>query len=341
MAIGWRFIKCETIPYPSEWYQVLKEAPNLTGHQLNLLDNRFGSFVGGLAAEFCNKTGQTPELIGWHGHTVFHDPEQRSTCQIGHGGALAAIARIPVITQFRQIDLSLGGQGAPLAPLADKLLLDEADFYINLGGISNISFADRDGTLRSFDVCPCNQILNRLANETGHEYDDEGKLAAQGTLKDKLLNKLNELTYYQLQPPKSIDNNWVMQSVWPIVDMADGTINDKLSTFTNHIAWQIAQVIIDNHTNYNQTARIMITGGGAFNRYLIQLLHQNLKRINHEIILPSAQLIQFKEAALMGLMAYLFIKGLENVFCEATGSSEDHIGGCLFQAPGNPKIIYA
>ncbi|MCB0687444.1 MAG: anhydro-N-acetylmuramic acid kinase [Saprospiraceae bacterium] len=338
--MGWRFIKCKTIAYPDEWYEILRESPQLSGHQLNLLDNRFGYFVGLQAADFCKEHNLNPELVGWHGHTVFHDPAQRSTCQIGHGAALAAAVRIPVVTQFRQMDLSLGGQGAPLAPLADKMLLDQADFYLNLGGISNISFEDEAGKLRSFDISPCNQVLNRLANEMGKEYDPEGSLAAMGTSDMTLFNELNALPYYSAPSPKSIDNNWVTNTVWPIVQANQRSIHDKLATFSQHIAWQIAQVVLNNHKNQPHPAVIYITGGGAFNKYLIDQINQNLQRINREIILPSSELIQFKEAALMGLMAYLFVKGLENVYSDVTGSSEDHIGGCLFQAPGNPKLIY-
>lgn len=238
------------------------------------------------------------------------------------------------------MDLALGGQGAPLAPLADKLLLEEADFYLNLGGISNISFLDDNSRLRSFDVCPCNQILNRLANELDKEYDPEGSLAEKGRLDSNLLTQLNSLVYYAQPAPKSIDNNWVMKEVWPIVDSSTGSVFDKLATFSQHIAFQIARTIIENHKSQPQPAKILVTGGGAFNTFLIKQLHQNLERINRNIILPSPELIQFKEAALMGLMAYLFVKGYENIYSDVTGSSEDHIGGCLFQAPGNPKIIY-
>jgi anhydro-N-acetylmuramic acid kinase len=318
----------------------LKAAPGLSGHQLNLLDNRFGYFVGTIASTFCQRHKIKPELVGWHGHTVFHDPEQQSTCQIGHGGALAAAARLPVITQFRQIDLSLGGQGAPLAPLADKMLLEQADFYLNLGGISNIAFIDRDGHLRSFDVCPCNQILNRLANQIDMEYDSEGRVAAGGSLLPSLLKELNDFEFYKQSPPKSIDNNWVMGKVWPVIEKADGSIGDKLATVSHHIAWQISQVILLHNKLHQQPTTVVITGGGAYNAFIVQLIDQYLERINHQIELPSKDLIEFKEAALMGLMAYLFVKGLENVFSDVTGSSEDHIGGCLFQAPGSPKIIY-
>lgn len=296
--------------------------------------------MGDLAAKFCLDYSLKPELIGWHGHTVFHDPDQKSTCQIGHGGAVAAASRIPVVTQFRQIDLSLGGQGAPLAPLADTLLLDEAEFYLNLGGISNISFHDHEGILRSFDVSPCNQILNMLANETGQDYDPEGSMAAGGKVIQSLLIQLNQLDYYQQAPPKSIDNNWVMKVVAPLVRNADGQVSDKLATFSHHIAWQIAQVILNNPKNLQNPITIMATGGGAYNAFLINLIDSYLERIKRQIVLPSRQLIEFKEAALMGLMAYLFVKGMENVYSDVTGSSEDHIGGCLFQAPGNPKMIY-
>jgi anhydro-N-acetylmuramic acid kinase len=296
--------------------------------------------VGTIASSFCQKHLVKPELVGWHGHTIFHDPDQQSTCQIGHGGALAAAAKVPVITQFRQIDLSLGGQGAPLAPLADKMLLEQADFYLNLGGISNIAFTDRDGRMRSFDICPCNQILNRLANQIDMEYDAGGQIAGGGNLIQTLFTELNDFDYYKQSPPKSIDNNWVTSKVWPVIEKAPGSTADKLATFSHHVAWQIAQVILQHNKFHQHPTTVVITGGGAYNTFVVQLLRQYLERINHHIDLPSKELIEFKEAALMGLMAYLFVKGLENVFSDVTGSSEDHIGGCLFQAPGNPKIIY-
>jgi len=307
---------------------------------LSLLDASFGRYVGGVAKAFCEERDLTAELIGWHGHTVFHNPEYQSTFQIGNGGALAATSGIAVINQFRQIDMALGGQGAPLAPIADELLMDPADFFLNLGGISNISFRDSKGVYTSFDVGPCNQILNRLANELDQPYDDQGKIAATGSLITSLLSELDSLEYYKAPYPKSLDNNWINAHVWPILEKSNATIEDKLCTFSHHVADQIAQVIRAHSPEEGVIMKTVVTGGGAYNAFVITLLEDSLQDLENEVILPSPELIEFKEAALMGLMAYLFVRGIDNVYQTVTGSSMDHIGGCLFQAPGKPLAIY-
>ncbi|NND32263.1 MAG: anhydro-N-acetylmuramic acid kinase [Saprospiraceae bacterium] len=318
----------------------LRSATAVSAHELNLLDTDYGLYIGDQARRFCAQVKMVPEYIGWHGHTLFHDPARHSTCQIGHGGAVAGVSRIPTITQFRQIDLALGGQGAPLAPIADILLMGPAGFYINLGGISNISFYDREKEIRSFDVGPCNQILNRLANQLGQEYDPEGTLAASGKMDQQLFDGLNSLSFFHEPPPKSIDNNWIVGEVWPLIDQASCSTVDKLCTSTHHIAHQLAGVIRKQQNQRNGNDKIIVCGGGTHNDFLLTLLSRYLNGVKHEISKPEADLINFKEAALMGLMAFLFVNGKENVLSSVTGSTKSHIGGCFYQAPGHYKKIH-
>ena len=331
----WELIEGSTFPFPNDLRSALIHAPQSSGHELNLLDIRLGHFVGRQAREFCQNIAVTPQYLGWHGHTVFHDPHLRSTCQIGHGAGVAAESGLPVVSQFRQLDLSLGGQGAPLAPMADRLLMPPADYYLNLGGICNIS-CTIGLNLKSYDVCACNQVLNRLAEQRGLHFDDRGALASTGVILRPLLKKLEALEYYKRPFPKSIDNNWVVNIVWPIIETANGSVEDKLRTCVEHIGGQIAQQI--RKTKENTQSEILITGGGAHNDFLIKCLREKLSSRGCQVVLPPVDLIDYKEAALIGVMTYLFVKGIPNVYASATGSRRDHIGGCIFHAPREENV---
>ncbi len=300
-----------------------------------LLDHAYGEFVGELCEEFCSRNQLKPDLIAWHGHTVFHDPEQHATCQIGHGASLAAVTGRPVVCQFRNIDVALGGQGAPLAPLADKHLLPGADCYINLGGISNLSYREGNQFI-SFDVSPCNQILDRLAKQLGMPYDDRGRETSRGKLDVDLLNQLNQWPYYRKTPPKSLDNGQVIREFWPFVNESSISVRDKLRTMTEHIAYQLAEVI--KQAFEDQPVTLAITGGGAFNHYLLECLKSQHTGQNIEILSLSEEIIAFKEAALMGLMGFFYHQRIPNVYQSVTGASTDHIGGSLFQGWKNPLI---
>ena len=242
--------------------------------------------------DFCKQYGVEPQLVAWHGHTIFHDPDKGATLQIGHGAELAARINKPVVCQFRQLDMALGGQGAPLAPLADELLLPKADFYINLGGISNISFLE-DGVRRSMDVCACNQILDKLARIVGLSYDAEGTLAAKGKLNQSLLEQLNQWPYLRRPDPKSLDNTQVMTDLWPIISASAASLEDKLNTFCLHIAFQLSFAIKANRPANNHKINVAITGGGAFNDYLMTCLSQALSDLSHTFIPLSKDVIAF------------------------------------------------
>lgn len=294
-----------------------------------------------MASEFLRDKSQTADLIAWHGHTIYHDPEKQATCQIGDGAAIAAKTGLPVTYKFRHMDMALGGQGAPLAPLADRWLLPSASFYLNLGGISNLSFIDGDQQFRSYDVSPCNQILNKLAMSLGMEYDEGGKIAATGQLNMDLFNDLSQVSYYQQPYPKSMDNNWVQKIFWPQVEQSSISIRDKICTMTHHIAAMIAEDIKNAPVVSMTSATIIPTGGGAYNDFMLQLLGQYLEggSMQYKIERPSPDWIEFKEAALMALMGFLFIKGAPNVYSSVTGSSRDHVGGCYVPSPSNPTPL--
>ena len=230
--------------------------------------------------------------------------------------------------------MALGGQGAPLAPLADLFLLDQANFYLNLGGISNISFRADGGDFRAFDISPCNQIFNALANMIGLAYDHEGQIAASGDCNRSLFDALNNLPYYKTHFPKSIDNNWVQTVVWPMIEATEDRLENKMNTAVLHVAYQISKVIQLQRANQDKVD-ILITGGGAYNTFLISQIKKHFEHGSARFILPDRTMIEFKEAAMMALMGFLYVKGIDNILPQVTGASRSHIGGCLHRGWSN------
>lgn len=328
----WQLIVGETLPFSEKWITRLRNLPQqnaLTFAQTNVY---FGHYLGELVKEFCIKNKVKPDFIASHGHTIFHHPEQRVTVQIGDGAALAAFTGYPVICDFRSQDVAINGEGAPVAPIADQLLLKGYDFYLNLGGIANIS-ADINGEYIAFDIGGANQILNILANEAGLEYDDEGRLAASGTVHEELLNSVNGLPFFQQNYPKSLDNQWVMKNIAPAYVLnQDIPLEDRLHTACLQLAEQInlsIQQIIRRENLAKANYKMLVTGGGAFNKFLMDCIQKACPSI--EVVIPDTPLIAFKEAILMALMGTLRVVNRANCLKSVTGAKRDTIGGAIYQ----------
>ena len=137
--IDWTLIKAETIPYPEKWQNRLINLPKQDGFIFAQTHTYFGHFLGELVNQFISKHQIDPDFIASHGHTIFHHPDKRLTVQIGDGAALAATTGYPVINGFRTQDIAINGEGTPIAPAADRYLLKGFDFYLNIGGIANIT----------------------------------------------------------------------------------------------------------------------------------------------------------------------------------------------------------
>ena len=308
----------ETISYSQDWYSRLSSAHLLTGEELIYLHTSYGSYLGKLSSEFCRKNKFVPELISSHGHTVFHQPHRGFTLQIGDGNSLAASAGVNVVSNFRMLDVALGGQGAPLVPLGDKLLFPEADYCLNLGGIANISFDDNAKRI-AFDICPANMILNFLAAKTGKKYDEGGQMAASGNLIPEMLSALNTLDYYQKSFPKSLGREDVERDVLPIVNTEKFSANDVLHTFCVHIAQQVSSVL-----KRKSKGTLLVSGGGALNNFLIECLQ---KECQANIIVPSKSIINFKEAIIFAFLGVLRMRNEVNCLSSVTGAVRDCVGG--------------
>jgi anhydro-N-acetylmuramic acid kinase len=325
---SYAFLQTSCYAYDAAWTHDLSEATHLSARDYLLLDTRYGHYLGQLVNRFIEEHALhfQVHLIVSHGHTVFHAPAEKMTSQLGSGAAIAAETGIHVVNDLRALDVALGGQGAPIVPIAEKLLLNEYDLFLNLGGIANISFNGQQYI--AFDVCPCNRVLNALAADAGKAYDEDGKMAASGTIHEELLNELNELEYYSKTYPKSLDNSFGIEVILPLIRKKNISTTDVLRTYTEHIALQVRQAVTNQQKNTKR--QLLVTGGGAFNSFLVSRIEALLNPLNIEVVLPSEDLINYKEALAMALMGVLRWRQERNVLSSVTGSSRDSIGGALW-----------
>ncbi len=332
---NYEILKTGCYSYSPEWTQRLKTATSLSGQDYQLLHVQYGHYLGQQVNKFikANNLQYQVALIASHGHTTFHLPQKKMTAQLGDGASIAAETQLPVVTDLRAVDIAFGGQGAPIVPIGEKLLFGEYDYFLNIGGIANLSRnADALAPLRviAFDVCPANRVLNMLANDTGKEFDDEGKIAASGNINSALLEKLNALDYYQQPYPKSLANDFGTGVVYPLIQDAGLAIQDALRTYVEHIVVQIASSTRNIQQPTSNVSQLLVTGGGAFNSFLINRLRIELSKLNMEITVPDKKLVNFKEALIMSFIGVLRWRQEYNVLSSVTGASRDSIGGALW-----------
>jgi anhydro-N-acetylmuramic acid kinase len=330
---NYEIMEADCYGYSAEWTNRLKDAGNLSALDYQLLHTDYGHYLGQQVNQFIRQKNLDFQvaLVASHGHTVFHLPAKKMTAQIGDGAAIAAETRLPVVSDLRALDIAFGGQGAPIVPIGEKLLFSEYEYFLNLGGIANVSAANASGYI-AFDVCPTNRVLNMLANDAVKEYDDEGRIAASGKIDTTLLAELNVLEYYKLEYPKSLANDFGIEIVYPMIKNAGVRTDNALRTYTEHIVIQIKKAITNlNHLKQRtQTARMLVTGGGAFNTFLVERLRDQLKSLQIEVVIPDENIVKYKEALIMALMGVLRWREKTNVFSSVTGAERDSVGGALW-----------
>lgn len=323
--IEWEIIEAKTYPYSEKWQLRLEQLPIQSALIYAKTHTYFGHYMGDLVNQFITDTNLEPDFIASHGHTVFHYPNQTMTAQIGDAAALAVKTGFPVVADFRTHDIALKGEGTPLAPTVDKYLFSEYDFLLNLGGIANLTYQTRDKRI-AYDISPCNQVLNALAQLIGLEYDDDGKIAASGKNIPALEQLLHTFPFYSKPHPKSLDNQFIMNKFLPKVLQFEGEIKDKLHTCCRVFGQQIAENI---NSLSNSSSRLLITGGGAYHSFLIQCIKKHLNQTTVQI--PEPQIIEYKEALLMALLGLLRVNNQVNCFAEITAAASDSIGGAIYQ----------
>ena len=321
-VVSFDILFSETVSYSKEWKGALQNAIHFSSDELLDLDCNYGKYLGALVSRFIDENKiEKIDFIASHGHTILHQPEKGITLQIGAGKEIAKITNQKVVCDFRTQDVVLGGQGAPLVPIGDELLFSEYDYCLNLGGFANVSFK-KDEKRIAYDICAVNIVLNKYAEALGFEYDNKGKIASKGTFLMQLEANLRMLDFYKTKPPKSLGLEWVQQEVFPRLEASKRKPEDLLRTYTDHIAWAIAKV-------FPKGAKVLVTGGGAFNDYLISKIKRQ-KSLN--IIIPSNALINYKEALIFAFLGMLKINNQVNCLKSVTGASKDHSSGVIIEA---------
>ena len=310
-----------TVPYSESWANTLQQTIHFPLDQVHRINEDYSLYLSKIIAEFIQKNELTPDLIASHGHTIFHQPKEKFTLQLGNLPSIKTFLKeFPVVCDFRKADVQMGGQGAPLVPIGDAFLFPSYKYCVNLGGFSNLSFSNHQHRL-AFDICPVNIVLNHYANQMGLSFDTGGKIAAQGKLNLQLLKALNANAYFTLAPPKSLGYEFVLAEVFPLIDSFALDIPDILHTYVHHIAYQIA-------SNCTEEGAILLTGGGAYHHFLIHLLQDNLP--THQIVVPDSKTIEYKEALIFALLGVLKWRGENNVLASVTGAPHDHCSGIIY-----------
>lgn len=316
-----RIDAARSYPYPPELRRKLvQEVQQMQARDFVAFHSAYGRYLGEKVNGFLKETGLRPQLIASHGSTVFHQPAQGIMFQIGDGAAIAAVTGIPTVSDFRRLDIMLGGQGAPLVPIGDNLLFGQYDYCLNIGGFSNISYKEGERRI-AFDISPVNYVINRFCRNIGLEMDRDGEIAARGTVDASLLERLNALDYYARVAPKSLGREWVEQEVFPLLDAAPLPLEDLLRTFYEHCAVQLARVVSPGR-------RILVTGGGAYNRFLIGRMEA---RSGCSLIIPEPAIVEFKEALIFAFLGVLYALDEPSCLRSVTGAGKDNIGGMLFK----------
>lgn len=306
----------ETIQYDPEVYIKLKESSQQHIKKQRLLDVEFGNWIGTAVSKFIRQYNIKADLLAVHGHTVIHQPHNKISWQLGSGAEIAGKTEVTTITDFRNQDISLGGQGAPLVPMGDFHLFEEYDACLNLGGIANVSLRELQ---TAWDITPCNQILNFYAKQLGKEFDENGQLAREGDLYSDFIQQMEKISFFQTPAPKSLPNNFISVEVLKQLNPKDG-----LRTISEFIAKQTAE---DLRNTYSKEQKILVTGGGAHNDFLIERLKHHLS--NWEVIVPSKLLIDFKEAIVFAFLGVLRMRNERNVLASVTGASKDTSSGVI------------
>ncbi|NNE54676.1 MAG: anhydro-N-acetylmuramic acid kinase [Flavobacteriales bacterium] len=315
----WSFVieRSRTVAYDKTIEKKLRTAHLQTDEWIADLDIELGKIFSRSVEAFCQE--DEIDLIASHGHTIRHLPDEGITWQIGNPAFMRDTMKTPVVYDFRSADVALGGQGAPLVPIGDQDLFVDFDFCVNLGGFSNCSYQEGVNRIAG-DICPVNVVLNALAERLGHSYDDQGRIAATGQVDAALLQALDSLPYYFEPFPKSLGREWVDRHVWPLLNASELEETSLLATFTHHIARQLTRTLT--------SGRILATGGGVKNSYLMRLVRDQSAA---EWVVPNTELVDFKEALIFGFLGLLRLRQEVNVLASVTGASKDHSSG---------KILY-
>lgn len=327
---GWKFelLAAETIAYDEQWYARLRCLDEQDARAYARTHVYYGHLLGRVLKDFIERNELKPNFVASHGQTIFHQPEKNFTAQIGDGETIASYLPCPLVTNFRNKDVAMGGQGAPLVPFGERHLFPDRELFLNLGGIANVSYGGQ-----AFDVAPCNMALNWLANllDPPQPYDRDGAAARSGQMDYELYDVLENIAYYEQKGPKTLGTEWFTAEIMPALSQSESPVEDKLKTFVLHIVSRITVAMRDVNA---RNLPLVVTGGGAHNGYLMEELQKSLSGLAIKVdALPEA-VIDFKEAVIFAFMGLQTLLGRPNTLATVTGAYVDVSGGSIHLPAG-------
>ena len=273
------------------------------------------------------------DLIGFHGHTVEHDPSRRKTWQIGNGTSLAKLTGVNVVYNFRYNDVLLGGQGAPLIPLYHKAIARESEMpvcFLNIGGVSNLTFIG-DEKLIAFDTGPGNALIDDfMFLKTGRLYDKDGELALVGKVSKKHLDILMSNIYFAMKPPKSLDRNHfanIFLNILKESSFSSLPLEDAAATISEFTVQSIKASL---KFLPKQPNKWYICGGGFHNKYLLKRLRKELGNVSDFLDLNVDINPDAIEAQGFAYLAIRSSLGLPITFSTTTGIKKSSATGGVF-----------
>lgn len=276
-----------------------------------------------------SKYGIKPSLIGFHGQTIYHNPRQKLSVQLGNGDLLANKTNCMVVFNFRSNDISNGGEGAPLAPIYHKSILNnlfgkETSCIINIGGVSNLTYVNKQ-TVMGYDIGPgCGLMDEFIKVHFNKAFDIDGEFASKGIPNQKIINKFLNNPFFRKLPPKSIDK-FEFQKIVNEKDFQNLSILDGISTLCHMTAESINLAL---HKLIPKPKSILIAGGGRHNKHLIKLI-QNKTNLKINTIDDYNIDGDFIEAELIAYLAVRFLNKLPSSFPSTTGAKKPVICGEL------------
>ena len=317
----WNFeiLKIKSVHFPEKLKKEIRNSLYLSVIEFIELHRKFGLFIASQIND--NFKSEKIDLIASHGHTVLHYPYRKLNFQLGDGAVIAVETEKPSVSDFRSVDVLLGGQGAPIVPAGEKMLFHDFDSFLNIGGFSNLSTFNNK--VIAYDISPANFALNYFSQKKfQQEFDEGGKIGRKGFVNKQLFDELNSLDYYYSKAPKSLSDHYFFNVFLPVIEKYNIPDLNILRTLYEHIAFQIA-----NNINVLKCKKVMVTGGGALNTFLVELMRQ---KSDAEIFIPDNDIVEFKEAIIFAFLGLLRWLEIPNCLADVTGANYDNIGGAVY-----------
>ena len=310
-----------------------------------LAANRLATLYAGNVRELLEKSGLSRQdicAIGVHGQTIRHRPDLGFTRQTNNPALLAELTGIDVVADFRSRDIAAGGQGAPLVPAFHQAVFGDDTVcrtVVNIGGIANISILDPAGFVSGFDTGPGNMLLDAwIQSSKNRPYDTDGSWGRSGRYSETLLDTMLAEPFFRQLPPKSTGRDLFNQA-WLRDKLFQSSMADKLApedvqaTLTLLTASSIARAI---HNYAPKTRQVYVCGGGARNRFLMELLEDRLQDGDHAISLATSETLgvdpMHVESLAFAWLAFRFTHRRPGNLPSVTGAASDRILGALYPA---------